>query len=408
MKGIAIDRRRWAFRGLLALSGAALLGAAFSGLFGDLAFERASIEADAFSRSAIGHRGFVEWLRREGFTPIIVRSLANRRSGSDVPAVVLEPKPRDAAVRLAIAPLADRTAPALIVAPKREGKFDPLSPSWISGVRPIDAPEIESVLGGCGLVASVRATPGESTFHHPSLASPLRVADAQTLESADLEPIVGGPGHILFGRHRERREVYFLSEPDLVANHGIDDPSRREFLRVVLREMGWTPRPILIDETIHGATFERDVWREALRMPLLPLTVSVILTAIVTIASACRFLSPRRDLSAFCAGKLALIRNTAGLHGESMDAAELCRRYRAMVESDLAAHLGVPERGRPEDRRSRIALRAAALGKPFDLEAWQRGAQDEVHGRTGAQAALSAIARLRKWRDEVMRGSSGD
>lgn len=408
MKADGIDRRRWAFLGLTALASASLVGAVFSGLYGDLAFDKTSIDPDAFSRSALGHFGFVEWLRREGYTPMIVRSPKTREAAEDVPAIVLEPNPYHPAARLAIAPLARREGPTLIVAPKRQGVVDPDDPKWIFDAWTIATNESVKILDQCGLAATIDRAEGEATFPHPSLAEPLRLGGAQTFTSAQLEPIVGEPEKILLGRHRERDQVYFLADPDLVANHGIDDPSHREFLRVVLSEMGWAPGPVMIDETVHGATFERDLWREALRMPLLPLTLSALALAIVTVLAAHRFLAPRRETALFDAGKLALIKNTAGLHGESMNADDLCRRFRAMVESDVAAHLRLPEGGSPEERRARIHARAAGLGKPFDLDAWQQEVREKTRGRTGAQTALLAIARLRNWQTEVMRGSTGD
>lgn len=408
MRGLPRDKKTLVFGGLLAIAGLASIGAVVAGFYGDLLFRPHSVGPDAFSRSALGHLGFIEWLEREGHKPFIVRSFSNRRVATENPLVVLEPSAGDSAAELAIGSLARRREPMLLVAPKWRGVVDPGRAMWIVSAERLPSSAVNRVLDRCGVMATIDTESGVHTFESQGLDEPIVIQDPQWFATGEIDSIVGDEQKILFGRLRSRPNVFLLADPDVLANHGIDDPANRGFLSFMFDQMGWGDRPIVVDETVHGATFERDIWREALRMPLLPLSLSVFATALLTVLAARRFLSPREELAALGAGKRALIENTAGLHSDSMSADDLCRRYKTMVETDVAQHLRVPERLNPEERRALIESRASALGKPFDLDRWQQDVRDRTRGGKGARFALLAIAELRTWKDEVMRGSTGD
>lgn len=408
MSGLPRDKRTLVLRGLLSIVGLSSIGAVVAGFYGDFLFRPHSVGSDAFSKSALGHLGFLEWLERAGHSPFVVRSFANRRTATKNPLIVLEPSADDPAAELAIGSLASRREPMLVVAPKWRGEVDPKTPMWIASVERITDVAINRVMDRCGVTARIETADGVQRFTHPDLGEPIAIENAQWFATGEIEPIVGGEQKILFGRLRSRPSVFVLADPDVLANHGIDDPANRRLLSFMFERMEWGDQPIVVDETIHGATFERDIWREALRMPLLPLSLSVFATALFVVFAARRFLSPREELSVLGAGKRALIENTAGLYGDSMSADDLCRRYRTMVELDVAQHLRVPERMKPEERHALIQSRAAARGKPFDLDRWQQDVRERTRGRKGARLALLAIAELRTWKDEVMRGSTGD
>lgn len=408
MRRLPRDKRTLVLGGLLSIVGLSAIGAVVGGFYGDFLFRPHSVGSDAFSRSALGHLGFLEWLERAGHSPFVVRSFSNRRAATKNPLIVLEPSAGDPAAELAIGSLASRREPMLLVAPKWRGVIDSETPMWIASVERFSDVAVNRVLERCGVTARIGTADGAQRFAHPDLSEPIAIENAQWFATGEIDSIVGDEQKILFGRLRSRPFVFVLSDPDVLANHGIDDPANRRFLSFMFEQMGWGDQPIVVDETIHGATFERDIWREALRMPLLPLSLSVFVTALLVVFAARRFLSPREELGVFGAGKRALIENTAGLYGDSMSADDLCRRYRTMVELDVAQHLRVPERMNPAERRTLIESRASALGKPFDLDRWQQDVRERTRGRKGARLALLAIAELRTWKDEVMRGSTGD
>lgn len=390
-----------------------LVGTVFGGLFGDLLIERSSKEADAFSRSALGHLGFLEWLKLRGHAPIILRSPTHLASARESNLFALEPRADDPVARLHSTRLADREEATLLVLPRRVENTEPrdmeqpvTDPNWILAYSELSVTDVGRVAELAGVNLTVERATSPVEFHFGPDATVLELAAPQCVRSDEIVPIVAAESGILFGLLTTRPNVYVLADPDLIANHGIVDPTDRAFLDFVLERMSISAgTPIAIDETIHGETFERDIWREALTMPLLPVTLSALLVAVMAVLAARRFLAPLATSTPWSAGKRALIDNTAELEATADRLDPLVHRYQAILEQSLAESLGIEGGLNATDRRSEIERRVARLGNVSSPPRGRNGSRVLRNNRAGVRDALATARAWKLWHDEVIGGT---
>ncbi len=150
-------------KGLALLVGAAVVSlvATFGlGVFGELLSEPQSAAADSFSRSALGHRAFVELARAQGHQVLVSRGRTADRARDGALVALLEPLVGDDGRSRAM--LADIRAGAsrlLVVLPKRFGIPDQLRPRWIGMARYVDVAAANRLLETLSIQASVIRPP---------------------------------------------------------------------------------------------------------------------------------------------------------------------------------------------------------------------------------------------------------
>src|SRR5262249_15855073 len=123
-------------------------------------------------------------------------------------------------------------APTVLLAlPKREGKADPKEPGWIGEDKQSAAGDVQQVLRLVDKDAKVVGDSADSwSVSNFGDATPA-LRHIQLIKSAKLRPLLAGPDGMLIGERREGgRRVVVLSDPDLIANHGIARGDNAEIL----------------------------------------------------------------------------------------------------------------------------------------------------------------------------------
>jgi len=382
---------------------------------------------DAFSYSALGQRGFVQLLEGMDFPVLVSRTDSARKVGRHGVLVVAEPDltVRERQQRLKLAALCRRSPVTLLVLPKRRGLPDAVRPTFVASVSLVSLVEAGAPLDALGVTAVVARAGHSRRLHWDAGPWPGRpfADDVQLVRSADLEPLVACSEGVLLGRVRATSgaaadegdddaspplgDVYVLSDPDVLANHGLGLGGNAELALRILDRLDPEGGPVVFDETLHGHEVSPSVVRSFFRVPLVFLTLQVLLTAgaLLWLANA-RFGSPQVPPPARGRGLEFLVENTAELlafggHGRFV----LGRYFQATVGAVCRRlHLDLPRTGPAARRRLANISAARSGGRPFaDLETAVRAAALDT--TTRPQEILALARDVHRWQQEMTHGS---
>jgi len=367
--------------------------------------------ADAFSRSALGHRAFAELLRATG-TPVLVSRYASaERAGRSSLLIIAEPRLDPGATGRArrLAAMAGGGRTTLLVLPKWTGRAHKDHGGWVEAVEPLDQARVDRVLDAVDLPAHAvrfpeagrcdRATAGWD-WVSPQLLVP---------EGTRLRPLIACEKGVLLAEMatRDSGRLLVLSDPDLLSNHGLgraDNASLALAIVDLARDAG---RPVVIDETLHGFERPPSLWRELFTFPLLPATIQAGVALLALVASGLgRFGAPLAVAPALTPGRALLIENTASLLAAGGHSAHSLGRYFDGTLSDLAHTLHAP----PSLHGSRLLTHLADSGRrrgvKHDVRALERRvAQLRSSARPAPSAVLATAREIHGWRKEMLRGS---
>jgi hypothetical protein len=356
-----------------------------------------SYEADSFSRSAIGHRGIVQLLRELG------RDVLQRRSPGKVDAdsllVLAEPNASVTADELRRR--VDGGHATLVVLPKREVHEDERQPGWVDRAWIGADHRATTVLRHLAEAAAwtsrtdaIDALPAAfaSAFDLPSPVLPDRV---QLLSdpSRDVQAIVACSRGVLLGRIGN---VYVLSDPDVIANHGLADNAA---FAVAMFALLCAHGPIVFDETIHGHAREPSLWRALGSWPLVLVPVHLLLLfAVVLWTAHGRFGPVRQDPRAIAAGKGFLIDNIAALLRTGRALRPALARWAALRMRTAARRLHAPAGKNQRDVDAWLLARADRQGRGDDL----RRALDVATTGATDRDRLAAARELHRLTEEIL------
>lgn len=374
--------------------------------------EVASFGADAFSRSALGHRAFVSLLRAEGVAVFVSRHDSAGRAGASAVLVVAEPHLESAgsarARRMGVMLGSARTV--LLVLPKWTGRESPAAPGWVGEVAPVPESVVANALLAAGVAAAV-ARPGHAgTERCRGTETGVAWTQAQLLSptSEALRPLIACRGGLLLGEVQASPElrIVVLADPDVLSNHGL---ARGENARLALEIVERVRRPgqaLVVDETLHGHERIPSLWRELFAFPLLPGVLQAALTLAALVWSGLgRFGAPLPAEAALAPGKGVLIENTASLLRSAGHSAYTLGRYFDATVQEVAGALHAPAAapgGEPHGwldavgRRRRVSVDLGTLRGQVE-----RVRRQEVEG---AAAVVAAARRVHRWREEMLRG----
>ena len=379
-----------------------------------------SAGADAFSYSALGHRGVVAFLSRMGVQVIVRQSDRLTMAGPQTPLIVAEPPPsamglKPEASRLAA--LADhakaKSATLIVILPKWLGLPNATKRGWLGAVEPIPPDTLTAVLSPLGsrIATAVRinTTPGDHELAcETAWQDTLRVSltDANLVEPAlGIEPLVTCGGRALVAGLRGEEggpRLILVSDPDIINNQGL---GRGDNARVIhdLLVRGLSTRSVVWDETIHGFTRASGFASELFRFPLvMALAHGCLLLGLVLLAGIGRFGKPKPTADAVASGKQTLIDNTAKLMSMAGDTADGLREYFDQTVHAVATHYFLPSSLSEDQLRQRLREIGVARGVGLDIE--ELGARTRaifVGPRKDAGAALGIAVRLHRWREEM-------
>ncbi len=371
-----------------------------------------SAKADAYSRSAIGHRAFVELMRAQDVPVMVSRFDSGTRAGDQALLVVAEPRlDADTPARTRKLQQMLRSARrTLLVLPKWQGQEDDQHPGWLGraelvpptavarALQDADIPASYALPAGDG-VLSCEGVPANPTLQRPQLLRPT---------SDQLTPLITCAGGWLLAEREDALggTVWILSDPDVLANHGLGDGDNATVAWAVL---GYARRPgqtVVLDETLHGHERAPSLWRELFTFPLAVASVQgAFVVAFLVWAGLGRFGAPLPAPSPLSAGKGVLVENTAALLRLGGHSAYTLGRYLESLKHEVARTLHAPAGLAPAELRDRLRRLGRRRRVTEDLAALETSVTRLREERAPAPAAVLAIARrVHRWRQEMLGG----
>lgn len=395
--------------------------------YGEDLWSEAPPQANSFSRSALGHRALVELLQSTGLGVVSRRSPGTGEPGVVRPLIAAEPDP---AVMRAYGERLDelrkeargRDAALVVVLPKWRGSPDPGKPGWIAGAELMPEPEalgvlwalespalrwVELVRAGNALGRQGR---GCSARWRSSRAIDFRVdlAPAQFLAPADgLEPEVTCGGNLLVARHLpspEGPEIYLVSDPDLLNNHGLANGDNAVLVYELLaHRLG--AQGVVFDETVHGLRRTPGLLAEAFRFPLLLAVLQgLVLAGTFLWAGMGRFGKPLPPPAALGSGRQVLIASTARLLTDGGHGAESLALYLHQTVRAVGAGVGLPADLPEPELFGRLQRLSDERRLGMDLRTLAEQVRQPPEAGPATDRALSIARDLHRWRQEMMDG----
>ncbi len=394
---------------LAAIAVASLGAAAFLGVFGDALYDPPSFAPDSFSRSAVGHRAFVELLRALGRPVLVSRHRTADKAGEAVVAL-LEPRigPEDETRGGILESVDGASRRLLVVLPKRAALPDPTRPRFVAYaglLPPVDAQRVLDALEiDAKVVRPERPVAGwRGDLPAPSLERP------QLVTASDLAPLVSSDEGILVGEiHHEDWHTIVLADPDVLATHGLAQGDNAALAIALVDRLAAGPLPVVVDETLHGFDEQPSIARELLRFPLVLATASALLAAsLLAWAALVRFGRPRPPEPLLAAGKLFLVESTAGLLRHGGHAGLAAAAYLRAAKDEVVHRLRPP--GEAGEAGAWLARFAEARGREGSLRALEeRVRRLGARSKGGEEEAVRAAQDVHRWREEMTDGAHGD
>lgn len=381
---------------LVAVGLMGFLAAAALRVFGD-GLDGPVVRPSVYSASAVGHRGLLELLRALDHRVSAVRGGAPGTAAAAGLYVIAEPLP---GLDLEAALARSAAAPArLLIPPKRSWRAAGAERAGWLAEAPIARPATELVqrlLPGL----EINRLETEPSWRLADGLPPPTLSTPQVLVGPVEQVLVGAPEGVLIGLLDA--DTLVISDPDLIANHGLDDGRNAELVIGALDAVARSG-PVLFDETIHGFARAPSFWRTLFSFPWVIVALGLLLAAGVAAWGAARRFGPATpDRVRGAGGRVVLVRNAAGLLLRGGHGGAALERYAAITVRAVRRRLGAPSR-----------LRGAALDSWLDKAARARGLETVTALRRavattgrGGDARLEMARRLHRWRREIEDGSA--
>jgi uncharacterized protein DUF4350 len=362
--------------------------------------EPTSSGADGYSRSAIGHRAFIELLRELGIPVVMSRYQSGQRAGNSAVLVVAEPS-ADADARRKLEEMVAAAHKVVLVLPKWQGEDDADRPGWVRRVELVAPGTVEGVLRAAGVPATIIWTPADGC--EAVLRAPAQLLDAA---ATGMRPLVTCAAGVLVAEFTSPsgRRLLVVSDPDVLANHGLAAGDNANVAYETVEHLRRRGEAVLVDETLHGHEKIPSVWRDVLRFPqgLAVLQAALALATFIA-AGVGRFGAPVPRAAPLPPGKTMLIENTAELLERGRHTSYAVARYFDTTVADVARtlHVGPEKAAEMRTRLDRIAT-SRALEPVGALEA------DVARTDDYDDAAVAVARRIHEWKRGMVRGARRD
>ena len=394
--------------------------------FGEEFDQSPSARADTTSRSALGHKAFVEVLKSIGVPVVVSRFDSERKAGTSALLVIAEPNLGSVESdsdevrsrrRVSLKSMLERDGEVLLVLPKWQGEEDPDRRAWIRAAQILPTAAVNEVLDvlfpdGRHHVVVGPAYPDVSWGAGDIQIAPTLGAEAQWLmDSPGMEAIVWQGSRVLVGMvQRAKHRTYVLTDPDVLSTHGLGRGDNALFSSSVVDLARGSREAVVFDETLHGVEATPNVWRAMFRFPLVLVLIQALIGAAILLwAATGRFGAPTPETPALDAGKRFLVENTADLMQFGGHAAGALDRYWKTTVQDVARATHAPPhlpRAELEEWLGRAGGARGVHSGMQDLEkAVERVRGDGPHE---SKDIVATAAGIHRWRREMIDGSSDD
>jgi hypothetical protein len=366
-----------------------------------------SVGPSTFSRSAIGHAGLAEIL--QGLKISVIKSQYNSleqvKAGSLL--VIAEPRPSsqsEETIRTLLK--ADRI---LLVLPKWAGRASEHTPGWLGEARlrsPTDAQWALRLVAARAEV--VRQDDDIKWTTNPFSVTPRPVGPIQLMRGAGLRAIVGGADGMLVGEIVERdRRILVLSDPDVIANHGLQREPNPAFAIEVINRLRGPNGAVVFDETVHGLVARPESpFALMFRFPFVIATAQAVIALMLLMwASLARFGAPLSMQPPLSAGRHGLLLNIAQLIEFTGHQPTMIQRYVIATIRDVAHQLHAPAGLVGESLLAWLQRVGGARRVDVDCAEVVRRAGELGDRRRRDLAPLVRIARdIHRWKREIIDG----
>ena len=360
----------------------------------------------ALSKSAVGYAGLVALMRDEGVPVLISRNPHPAREERSrllvlTPGLQADPK--------AMAALAGSDA-ELIVLSKWATVPDQAHPGWVMKLdlapsELIDKQLLHAFDGGDHIERRGGASRPDlrttGAYLQPGARLPAGEIDRlQTIAGPDqgwLGIVESEPGHAVLIKKADR-QVFILSDPDLLNNQGLAQLDNARGASLLINVLRGGTQPVFFDLTLAGFTRSRSLLGLAFEPPFLAATLCAIAAAgLMGLHAVARFGAPLRPAPTFALGKRALADNSAALIRLVRREHRMGAGYAALTRALTAKAVGAP-RDLNDDQMDALLDRlgqAKHAGAAFsDLEREAREARDVA-------GLMTAARKLHQWRLEM-------
>ncbi|HLH94527.1 MAG TPA: DUF4350 domain-containing protein [Xanthobacteraceae bacterium] len=366
-----------------------------------------SLQANTFSRSAIGHAGFAEVLTQLGIPVAKSRSSSPEKVTAGGVLVIAEPL-QSPQIEAVIGPLLE-TKTILLVLPKWLGLQGGEKTGWVGSVAELPPGNAKWALdlvapGGDVTRESSAVTWTTNALNIiPSIELPL-----QLIHSSRLRQVIAAPQGILVGEiSGSGRKIWVLADPDVINNHGLSHPENAALAVALIKALRSGEGNVVFDETVHGFTVRTaNALQLLFRFPFVVATIQGLLAVLLLMwATLGRFGAPRSAPPTLSAGREGLLQNMAKLVEFTGHQDMMVKRYVEETIRDVAATLHAPRDLSIKNRIAWLKRVGLARGTTIDFDALLQRAADG--SRTGLRhpSALLRLARdTHQWKREIVDG----
>ena len=394
--------RRRTLAALVTVGGLAFLAMGYLLIYGAPAQQRTA-GANAYSVSAVGHRAFVELLDRAGVPVVLSRSETIGRDRAGSLAILAEPASPDQARELAQQVGWGPTV--LLVLPKWRGQADPLNTRWVADASLLDTGWVTGILEAFVPGASIVRSGSVTGWQTNSLGPAPTIEQPQLIRGGRIRPLVASEAGILLGEVRRGiSRVWVLSDPDVLANHGIWRGDNASFALALVDALRDGDGPVVIDETIHGFLATPSLWRALLEPPFLPAMLqAVVALALLVWAGAMRFGRPAPQSQAVKPGAMTLVDTGANLLRSGPHGGYLLQAYGDLIVQDVARRLQAPKAMRARQLDMWFERIGRARSTRHSYSDLRRALDTAGDGKArGASGILTTARRLYRWRRDLL------
>ena len=357
----------------------------------------------AYSYSAIGHRAFVETLRRLDVPVLVSRGDSVARADRSSLLVAAEPRTNeDARTRLASLLAAPNV---LLVLPKRRGAPDPLRPRWVSATALLPIDDVEDVLHEAVREAEVRRIEGTPSWTVDAFAVQPTLTAPQLVTSPVIKPLIANDQGTLLGQvvGLDQR-LWVLADPDLLSNHGIVRGDNATVAAAMIDRLRPAGGAVVFDETIHGFWRPPDLWRAMFGFPFVIPMLSLVAAVLVLLwGSVGRFGGAMPREPPLLPGKARLVQNTADLLVYGGHGRALLDRYMRATLRLAAARLRAPPQLTEAELVAWLDRCCAARGVSPTCSDLCRRAERAIAGAVDTPV-LPVAGQLFRWKWELIHG----
>ncbi len=331
----------------------------------------------ALATSAIGFYGAAELVRQVHGSARMVRRDGDLDT-ADTLVITLEPGTDPDTIEKLVKRRAGQ--PTILVLPKWLTLPRRDKPAWVMSFGTIPTAAVAKQIAKVAAVSIVEPPNG-----------------LRTLSGAGLEPVIEDSGGGALVVTMKDQPTLIVADPDLLDNQGLKTLAGAERAMDVLDWFDDGQRGIAFDLTLHGFTSNPNLLKLAFEAPFLPLTLCLLVAALLAGWHALmRFGPALPELRGVAFGKRAIAENGAALLRLAGRRHRTGDRYAALIRDSAAGATGAPP-NLPPEALDRYLDRLDKDGEPFTAMAERAShAQD-------TRALLDAARALYQWKRTVTR-----